>query len=222
MFKADAIEAAPILQRALVALLAAAPTRGRNGADLRTACGDLFENAELLIQAGLAGEPLDHCFELARKTGMTQKQLSFVRSRVLEETPKLLGAILIKNAIVNMCLGHEGTVIADMRFANREEVNQLKTAMNEIFNQVEEVAADDMDQMSYRTLVELHAAIIYHLTETARPLPRMLAFQFASSRPTLAIAYRLYDDAARADELRVENKVVHPAFMLPTGRALSA
>jgi hypothetical protein len=33
---------------------------------------------------------------------------------------------------------------------------------------------------------------------------------------------RLYYDASRADELRAENKVVHPLFMLPTGQALSS
>jgi prophage DNA circulation protein len=35
------------------------------------------------------------------------------------------------------------------------------------------------------------------------------------------MAYKLYDDASRCDELRQENKVVHPAFCPPTGRALS-
>ena len=50
----------------------------------------------------------------------------------------------------------------------------------------------------------------------------MLNFVFAASLPTLVAAYKLYADASRADELRDQNKVVHPAFMLPTGRALSA
>jgi prophage DNA circulation protein len=79
-----------------------------------------------------------------------------------------------------------------------------------------------MDQMTYRALVELHAAIIFHMIETARPLPRMLTFKFAEPMPSLQVAHRLYYDAGRADELRTENKVVHPAFMLPTGQALSA
>jgi prophage DNA circulation protein len=35
------------------------------------------------------------------------------------------------------------------------------------------------------------------------------------------LAYRLYADASRADEIRAENKVVHPAFCPPTGIALS-
>jgi prophage DNA circulation protein len=40
--------------------------------------------------------------------------------------------------------------------------------------------------------------------------------------PTLVMAYRLYADASRGDELRAENKVVHPAFSPAAGLALSA
>jgi prophage DNA circulation protein len=40
--------------------------------------------------------------------------------------------------------------------------------------------------------------------------------------PSVALAHRLYADASRADELRNENKIVHPAFCLRDGRALSA
>jgi prophage DNA circulation protein len=50
----------------------------------------------------------------------------------------------------------------------------------------------------------------------------MVQFAFGGSMPTLVMAQRLYADASRADELRDENKVVHPAFMLPTGMALSS
>ena len=49
----------------------------------------------------------------------------------------------------------------------------------------------------------------------------MLDFQFAAIRPTLIQSYRLYADASRADELREENNVVHPAFAPRNGRALS-
>lgn len=222
MLKVDAKEATPILQRALDQLLQSTTTRGRPGADLRTACGDLRARANTLLLNDLAGAPTANCLELARKAGVTQKQLAWVRGTVQDERPKKLGATLVKNSIIRMCLATEGRVIADMTFVNRDDVNALKALMNEAFTDTEEIAADDMDQMTYRALVELHAAISFHLIETARPLPRMLRFQFAAPLTTLVIGHRLYDDAGRANELRDENKVIHPAFALPTGRALSA
>ena len=73
----------------------------------------------------------------------------------------------------------------------------------------------------YRALISLHASVTYHLYETARPLPQMLNFEFTQTRPTLVQSYRLYATASRADELRRENKVVHPAFSPRVGRALA-
>jgi prophage DNA circulation protein len=221
MFKADAVEATPIMQRALANLLRAAPTRGRPGADLRTACGDLSANAQFLIQANASGAPLAKCFDLAIASGVTQPQVAFVRMQAELETPVLLGAALMKEAIIGMCLAYEGQLISRMTFTSRDEVDALKLQVNDAFFVAEESAADEMDQMTYRALVELHAAIVAHLVDTARPLPRMLRFEFAISMPTLVTAQRLYYDASRADELRDENKVVHPAFQLPIGRALS-
>jgi prophage DNA circulation protein len=49
----------------------------------------------------------------------------------------------------------------------------------------------------------------------------MLAYRFATPRPTLVMSHRLYDTAARADQLREENKMVHPAFAPREGRALA-
>jgi prophage DNA circulation protein len=94
--------------------------------------------------------------------------------------------------------------------------------INATFATLENIVADAMDSLLYMALIRLNAATTHFLTETARPLPRMLAFRFAAPLSTLVAAHRLYDDAGRADELRQENKVVHPAFMKQEGVALSA
>ena len=93
--------------------------------------------------------------------------------------------------------------------------------MLEPFNLLEEIAADTMDQATFWQLVELQAATVNHLVATARPLPRMVNYQFAAPLPSLVIAYRLYADASRGDQVVAENKIVHPAFCPPLGRALS-
>lgn len=222
MDKSDAQEAVPIMQRALRVLLAAAPTRGRPGSDLRSACGYLMTNALVLLRNDEAGPPLADCFRRAFLTGISRKQLSYVRQIMAEEMPRSVGAILIKNSIIRMSLATEGRIVADMQFRSREAVEQLKKEMNEALKQAAEIAANDMDAMTYQALVSLHAAIINHLVETARPLPRMIRFAFAAPMPSLVTAQRLYYDGSRADELKDENDVVHPAFMPATGRALSA
>lgn len=221
MIKADAQEAAPIMRRAVMTLAGAGSTLGDTGADLRQACGYLAANALALIQTDTAGPPLADCFDKARKAGFTQAQFANVRLSVVAEKPVSLGATMIQNSLIEMCLATECQVIAVMTFKSREDVDALKIKMNDAFNAMEEIAADDMAQVMYRALVELHGALMLHLVETARPLPRLLRFEFAAPMTTLVIGQRLYYDASRADELRDENKVVHPAFAPPTGRALS-
>jgi prophage DNA circulation protein len=221
MFRPDAAEAAPICDRVLSRILELAPTKGRPGSDLRTAVGDFIANAEPLIANDEAGPPLDEIFDLARRVGMTYPQFESVRVAAVAETPKLLGAVLIQNALIKFTLATQARIVADMSFVSREEVDTIKATISAAFEQMQDIAADDMDQASYMALIQLHAAIAFHLNQTARPLPRMLDYAFADVLPSLVLAYRLYADAGRADELRAENGIVHPGFCLREGRALS-
>ena len=221
MNKVDAQQATPILQASLTTLMSVTSSLGRSGADLRFACSSLSAYAEATIQADALGMPLANCFSLARTCGITQPQLAIVRNATLAETPTLLGAILVKNSIVNLCLATEALVIGATTFTSSGDVEALQININKVFAIVEETAADEMDQETYRGLLALHASITYFLVGTARRLPTLVRFMFAQSMPTLITAMRLYSDANRADQLRDENKVVHPAFMQPNGIGLS-
>lgn len=222
MDKSDLAESAAIITRTLKALLGTVPNHGQPGSALRRACGDLVANAAVLLRADEAGEPMAECFDLARLAGTTINGFINARDVTLAEVPATLGGKLTKHSLVQFSLTAEARVIADTTFTSRQDVAKVRERVNEAFAVAEETTADAMDSMSYRALVELHSAIMFYLVETARPLPRLLRFAFAVPLPTLVAAHRLYDDAARADEMRDENKVVHPAFMRPAGLALSA
>lgn len=222
MFRDDAIEATPIVMHVLDALLQWAPTRGRSGADLRSAVGNVKAHTLQWLRADIIGGPLAECFELARLAGVSLAQMAKVRSVASAEPAVSVGAITMRDGLVELSLATEGRIIADTIFVSRQDAEQMKLSMNAAFAEVEEATADAMDAMTYRAIVSLHAAVTFHLIETARPLPRMLNFAFGQPMSTLLIAHRLYADAGRADELRAENKVVHPAFARPYGRALSS
>jgi len=221
MYKNEATEATPILQRALRNLLNAIPSTWLTASDLRTACSLLSVNAEKLLYFDQAGPQLSDCFEKARKIGATLPQIEWVRRQTVMESPVTVGAMMVKNSIMRLCLVTEGRIIADMIFTSRRDVDALMASVNQIFADAEEIAADEMDQMSYRGIVELHANVIFYLVQTARPLPVMLKYSFFSVMSSLMMSNRLYYDASRADELRAENKVVHPLFMPLQGQALS-
>jgi hypothetical protein len=221
MYKFEAAEAAPMCARILQVLLTYAPTRGRPGSDLRTAIGDFLADSLALLQSDQAGPPLNEIFILARGVGITFFPLDQVRLAAVAETPTTVGAFIVKNVIIELTLATECEIIANMTFVSRDDVDVIRDRMNDAFAPMEEIAADEMAQDTFQTLVHLHAALAFHLAETARPLPRMLNYNFFSTLSSVIIGYKLYSDASRCDELRDENKVVHPAFMPRTGRALA-
>lgn len=222
MKRPDADEAAPIVDRMLANLLGTVPAKGRPGSDARTAIGDARANAHKLCIEDALGPPLDECFDLARLAGSTFDHLDYVRLQIEQEAPVLLGGRLVMDAGIRLCLATQARIIASMTFVSRQDVTAIKTQLFQPFQDAEEIAADNMDQMTFQTLVALHGAVTNHLVATARPLPRMTRFEFFESLPSLVMAYKLYDDASRGDELREENKVVHPAFCPRLGQALSA
>jgi prophage DNA circulation protein len=208
--------------RVLQVVLTQAPTRGRPGVELRMAVGDFIANSLILLHNDEYGQSLDDIFELARLTGIKLPQFQTIHDAAAAEIPRTIGATIVKNAMIQFSLAAECRIVADMIFVSREDVDAVKKRMNAEFVPMEDVAADSMAQMTYQALIRLHAALAFFLAETARPLPRMLRYRFFESLPTLVMAYKLYADASRADELRIENKNVHPAFMQMTGRALSS
>jgi hypothetical protein len=222
MKRADAQEAAPIVDRMLYALLGTVPSKGRAGSDARTAIGDTRANAFKLCISDALGPPLDSCFDLARQAGASAPQLNVVREGIEKETPSTLGGNLVMNAGIRLCLAAQCRIIASMDFVSRQDVDALKAALLQPFRDAEEIAADGRDQMTFQALISLHGAVTNHLVATARPLPRMTNFVFFEPLPSLVVAYKLYEDASRCDELRQENKIVHPAFCPMSGQALSA
>lgn len=222
MLNPDARESAAIVDRMLAALLLVIPTRGRSGSDIRTAVGDTVAKSFDLCQRNEIGPKLANCFDLARRCGATMPQLASVRSVVSAESPVTVGGNTLQFASIGICLATETAILAATTFVARDSVDAVKSKYNDVFNEIEEAAADAMDQMSYSVTISLHAAVMAFLTETERPLPRMLVYRFAQPISSLLAAHKLYADGGRADELRDENHAVHPLFMPMTGRALSA
>lgn len=222
MDRRDIDEASDIVRRAMDLLMLTISEGGRTGADARTAIRAMLTRLYVLLHGDALGPPLDECFDLARKAGATLPGIINVQQGVAAEKPERPGGKLVQDCLINFCLATEARILIDMTMRSREDVERIRKNIHLAFLDAEEMAADAMDSTTYQALIKLHAATVRHLVDTGRPLPRMLLFRFGTPLSTLHAGHRLYDDAGRADELRDENKVVHPAFMRHIGRALSA
>lgn len=221
MLRIDADEAVPIAQRLLNNLSQIIPDKGLAGSAARSAIGAIYADLESLLTSEEIGPDLAAAFELVRKTGCTLAQMETVRVQTSAEAPRTLGATLFCDYAIQMCLAEEALIIGAMDFVSRQDVEALLPAVQLAFDPSVETAADTMDPMVYRGLVALQASVVNYLVQTARPLPNMVSYQFAQVLPSIVISYRLYGDASRYDEIRQENKVVHPAFCPTVGMALS-
>lgn len=221
MEKPDALEANDIVQRTLINLLNTIGTSDQNGINAKVVIGWTAANSLALLVYDQLGPPLDACFDFARQAGASLAQMEVVRVLLDVEQPVSLGATMIRDRSIMFALAQEGKIIGAMNFTSRQDVEDVIQAIQIPFNTAEEVSADTMDAMDYRGIIELRAAIVNHLVQTARPLPSMLTYWFATPLPSLVISQRLYGDASRYDEIRDENKVVHPAFCPTDGQALS-
>lgn len=221
MEKPDAIEAEGIVQRTLINLLGSISNTEQAGIRAKVVIGWTAANALELLYYDQLGKPLDACFDLTRRAGASLSRMEVVRVLLDVEQPKSLGATMVRDRSINFALAQEGKIIANMEFRSRQDVEAVLRSIYIPFNTATEIVADTMDPMDFRALVELRAAIVNHLVSTARPLPSMLTYRFATPLPSLVISQRLYGDASRYDEIRNENKIIHPAFCPTEGQALA-
>jgi prophage DNA circulation protein len=120
-----------------------------------------------------------------------------------------------------MVLVEQARILAATNFTSRQDVDRYFNAMHASFEQAETVAANNLDNVAYRALVKLHAAVTNDLANRSRPLPKMVTYTTATSKPALYLAQFLYQDPSRYQELIDENKPIRPLFMPRVGQALS-
>lgn len=66
---------------------------------------------------------------------------------------------------------------------------------------------------TYQALSDLRLSVAADMTERAAQSPRLRTITPPELLPSLVVAYDLYEDAGRADEIAIRNRVRHPGFV---------
>lgn len=227
MNKTVLTEAVAAAQTVLTAVLQSMGGKtGTAGASAALAIGTLLGNLAIEI-AALSNENTQffsdfaNCFEQARLAGASFVGMDAVRTAALALTPVGLPAIAVKNFAVRMALAEEGQILAATTFTSRQQIDGYFVQINCSFDQAIVVAADGADNVTYQALTALYAAVSSDLGTRAQALPTLVQYSFATRKPSLWLAQRLYQDPTRAKQLVLENMPIHPAFMPAVGIALS-
>jgi prophage DNA circulation protein len=217
----DAEEVMGIVRRVAVVVLSTVPSkRGPTAAALRRAVGIMVAD-ENMTHIGTFAIAFRVCLDLARLSGATLQTMGRVRAAALAETPQSLPAVLTVQAMIRLGLAQEARLVTSINFTSRDDAVAVADSMTAAFTEAAEVASDDLDAASYMAIIGLQASVTKYLADSGLLLPRVVPYSFPITMPSLTMAQRTYTDAERADELRLENKVVHPAFMPRDGRMLA-
>lgn len=219
----------------LVAAVPSFSAQGSNAAIYRREIGYMRANAEFYVRNGGLSTPLLALFTDTRLMGATYETFDIVRVE-LTTFPHIYGniATAIQDASLIYTISQQVRILAGMTFTNRDEVNKYMIAVVNSFEPVLHELNDFGDPTTGFAFIRLKAACIRDLGERGRLLPYVVYYSWQKSFPALTMANRLYPDATlappmqgsdtsdRSDEIVAENKVIHPAFLPLTIRALSA
>ena len=82
-----------------------------------------------------------------------------------------------------------------------------------------DAAAETASDEVYFALTNLRAVLVRDIGARAADLARLMQYTPGATMPAIVLAYRLYGDAERADEIVARNRVRHPGFV-PGGQPL--
>lgn len=214
---------AAVLQSVLAALGASGRGQTTEAAQLRQAVGALSANAAEKVESFTFGADLRTCFARAVAAGATLSDMNLVRETAAGVIGQGAAVLAVTQTSIRFALIASCRILAATNFVSRQDIDDALTQIVPAFDAATEFAADRLDQVNFRALTALQAAVVRDLTQRARPLPRMVSYTLPRRLPVLALAQLFYGDGGRAGELVAENRgIVHPLFAPQSGRRLSA
>lgn len=103
-----------------------------------------------------------------------------------------------------------------------DDAANLRTQICALIDDEILTAGDQGEDDVYLALKQLRASVVKDLTSRGATLAPLTTVNIPASQPSLALAYRLYQDITRTDQLTAFGNPPHPAFMPTSFKALSS
>lgn len=114
-----------------------------------------------------------------------------------------------------LTLSNEAKIIADTDFENTDEADEaLETFLEDVENQLLSETETSHDVIEH--INEIKAVVIENIRERVSMLPQTKTIILPEMMPSIVLAYDLYEDIERRDEIVKRNKISNPAF-IPAG-----
>lgn len=132
---------------------------------------------------------------------------------------------LAENASVLMrriCGISLATATADYIPTSLQNATMIRDIVADVLDRLETEAADRFEDLSAKAMDNIRIAVIADLNERGGKTTPVVTHTYNQQQPALVLAYRLYQDAARAEELLARNDPPHPSWMPNTIEAAAA
>jgi prophage DNA circulation protein len=103
-----------------------------------------------------------------------------------------------------------------------DDAVQLMASVSAILETLIETAADGFHDNTYAALRALRTAVIQDLTTRGANLPTLMTVTTPQPVAALPLAYRLYADSSRADDVIARAEPINPLFLPTSMRLLSS
>lgn len=113
------------------------------------------------------------------------------------------------------------TATSSYTLSSVNEATAIITLIRPLYDSEILYAADNNDNLSYQALRTLRASVINDLNTRAINLPNINLYDRPAAIPAVTVAYQLYKDATRENQVIQLNNPVHPLFMPLSIYALS-
>lgn len=99
--------------------------------------------------------------------------------------------------------------VATTTFTDRRSAVEARDLVGELLDDVSAAA----DTATFRAYQTLRAAVFARVAEALKDLPEVLEATPGAIRPSLALAYDVYEDIGRAAEVAARNRLPRPGFV---------
>jgi prophage DNA circulation protein len=128
-----------------------------------------------------------------------------------------IGAVCRRSALISLsraCAAYQPT--------SSNDASTLSGNVLPLFDAEVQVAADAGDGLSYGALRDLRSAVANDLATRGATLPALTQVTTPAPMPALSLAFTLYQDATRAEDLIARSAAIHPAFLPTSFEALAS
>jgi prophage DNA circulation protein len=128
------------------------------------------------------------------------------------EAQILLNADAFSALMQRSALAERSALAVDAGFSTFDDATAERDELAELI-EADELLPSSFDE--FDQLVELRTRLVIELTDQAASLARLRTVTLSTVTSALALAWDLYGDATRADEIVERNGIAHPSFIPP-------